>query len=454
MLGAATVGKDGAFYLDIARQMSEQGLFGGPLRFDWPGFLMLLAGTHRLLGVPLELAAYLWCALFMAGSCALLVATVRRLRPDAAWWAVLTVLAVPAFNEQRGEILREFGFWFFSALTLWLAVLWQQRGGWWRAALIHLAIGMAVVFRLEAVLLLPALFLCQLPRLGSRQGWLELMQLAGLPLLVLVLLGGALLESGQASQRVGYYLQLLDPRTLQAAFAAKAQALNDAVFVLYMEDQAGAILLGMLLSAVVLFFLMFSGPLGLLFLSGAGWRGLAGFWREFRLAALAALLYVGVLVVFFIQQGFINSRYVSYLHLLCVPLFSIGLLLFHGRFPRLSRVLVGLLVLMALANVVSTGAKKTHFIEAGAWMAEHLEQRPDVYFEDARVGYYAGWGYPFSRLSPQQAMCAEHVGDFRYWVIEAKADEPWLQEWLMANQRRVLASFANRKGKTVLVIGR
>src|SRR5690606_13602897 len=117
------------------------------------------------------------------------------------------------------------------------------------------------------------------------------------------------------------------PQTLHAAFEAKAQALNDAVFVLYMEDQAGAILLGMMLSTIFLFFLMFSGPLGLLFLTGAGWRGLAVFWREFRLPVLAALLYVGVLVVFFIQQGFINSRYVSYLHLLCVPLFSIGLLL-------------------------------------------------------------------------------------------------------------------------------
>ena len=207
------------------------------------------------------------------------------------------------------------------------------------------------------------------------------------------------------------------------------------------------------LAAILLFFFMLCGPLGLWFLCRAGWHGLAGFGREFRLPALAALLYVGVLVVFFIQQGFINSRYVSYLHLLCIPLFSIGLLLFHGRFPRLSRVLVGLLLLMALANVVSTGAKKTHFIEAGAWLAEHVEQRTDVYFEDARVGYYAGWGYPFSALSPQQAMAIEHADDFRYWVIEARADEAWLQDWLAANQRRVLASFANRKGKTVLVIG-
>lgn len=453
VLGAATVGKDAAFYLDIARQISSDGL-GGAQRFDWPGFLLLLAGTHRLSGLPLELVAYLWCALFIAGGCALLVATMRRVRPQAAWWAVLAVLAVPAFNEQRSEILREFGFWFFTALTLWLAMNWHQRGGWWRAAAIHLAIGMAVVFRLEAVLLLPALFFWQLPRLATRSGWLAVLQLGALPLSAVLLLGGLLLQSGQASQRVLYYLHMLDPHKLSAAFTLRAQALNDAVFVMYMHDQAGSILLGMLLSAIILFFFMFSGPLGLLFLSRAGWQGLGEFWREFRLEALAALIYIGVLVIFFIQQGFINSRYVSYLHLLCVPLFSLALLSFHGRFPRLSRILVGLLLLTALANVISTGAKKTHFIEAGTWIAENIEQRSDVYFEDARVAYYAGWGYPYSKLSPEQAMQPEQANAFAYLVVEIQPDEAWLNDWLAANQRRVLASFANRKGKTLLVIGR
>src|SRR5690606_17161582 len=72
ILGVATIGKDAAFYLDTARQVSEQGVIAAQ-RFDWPWFVLLLAGSHKYLGLPLEFAAYLWCALFLAGTCALLV---------------------------------------------------------------------------------------------------------------------------------------------------------------------------------------------------------------------------------------------------------------------------------------------------------------------------------------------------------------------------------------------
>ena len=50
-------------------------------------------------------------------------------------------------------------------------------------------------------------------------------------------------------------------------------------------------------------------------------------------------------------------------------------------------------------------------------------------------------------------MSAESAEQYSYFVIEAEEDEPWLQSWLGARQRKVLAQFANRKGDTVLIIG-
>src|SRR5690606_22422417 len=189
ILGVAPVGKDAAFYLDIARQVSEQGAGAAQDRFNWPWFVLLLAGSHKYLGLPLEWAAYLWCVFFLAGTCALLVDVVRRRAPQAVWWAVLVVLAMPAFNEFRNDILREFGFWFFSALALWLALNWAERGGWWRALVIFPAILGAVLFRLEAVLLLPALALWQLPGLFFRERRAQILQLYAL-LGLLAVLGG------------------------------------------------------------------------------------------------------------------------------------------------------------------------------------------------------------------------------------------------------------------------
>ena len=161
--GQATIGKDAAFYIDIAQRVNADGAQAAIQFFNWPFFPILIAYTHALLGLPYELAAHLWCALLMAGSSALLVAMLRRIAPDSGFWPVLLVLAMPALNSFRHDILREQGFWFFSVLALWLALAWEQRGGWWRAVGIHLAILGAALFRLEALMLLGA------PEIGSCQ---------------------------------------------------------------------------------------------------------------------------------------------------------------------------------------------------------------------------------------------------------------------------------------------
>ncbi len=106
-----------------------------------------------------------------------------------------------------------------------------------------------------------------------------------------------------------------------------------------------------------------------------------------------------------------------------------------------------------LSNVISLGAKKTHYVAAGAWVAQHIEADAPVYYDDARMAYYAGRGYPEQTLSRDQAMSPGAALKYRYFLLEAEADEAWLQAWLEKNQRRVLAQFANRKKDSVLIIG-
>lgn len=451
VMGAATVGKDAAFYLDIAQQASEHGITVAQERFNWPWFALLLAGTHKYLGVPLELAAYLWCALFMAGTCALLVASLRRAFPDAVPWLLLLVLALPAFNAFRNDILREQGFWFFSVLALWLALAWSERGGWLRAAAIHLAILGAALFRLEALMLLGAIALWRLPDMFSRAGWWRLLQLAALPLLGVVAAIIVLGVVGELSQgRVEYYLRLLDPGALKAVFDAKTAALADAVFAKYMDDEAGSLLMGMILLAILLSFIKVCGPVALVFLQRDSWSAFSSYWQHYRLFACAVLIYVAVLVVFFLQEGFVNSRYVSYLNLLALPLLAFALVGFVRRFPRLGNVLAALLALQMLDNVISLGAKKTHYVEAGHWLSQHATRDSVIYYDDPRIGYYAGFGYQTMKQPLEQVLAEPQR--YRYLLIEADGDEPWLLQWLERHDLRVLVRFANRKDDAVLVI--
>lgn len=455
VLGSAIIDRDAALYMAVAQQIIDQGPKVAFKLFDWPGFLFLLAGTHVLLHLPLELCAYLWCALFMAGTCALLVDVVRQKVPSASYWACLVVLAMPAFNQFRYDILREFGFWFFSILTLWLAFRWQARGGWGRAVLIHLAVLAAVVFRLEAVLLLPALLLWQISISGMRTAGREhVLQLIALPLLVGALAVLALLVLGGVfSERVMYYLGMLDPRHVFSSFNTLASQFGDSLTNKYSRDEAGRIIFFGMLASLFIMFVKALGPFSVPFFFRRSGAAIQVYWREFRPFAWAGLLYVAVLMLFYVREQFLISRYVSFLNVLVVPLAAIALMYFAERFARMGKVLVVIALLVMVSNVLSLGAQKDHYIKAGAWVAEHVEPGASVYYDDGRIGYYAGRGYSIPTITREDAMSVAHAGEYRYFLIEAHGDEPWLQSWLVQQHKQVLGKFANRKGATVLAIG-
>ncbi|MFJ2493616.1 hypothetical protein ACIOV9_19020 [Pseudomonas iridis] len=451
VMGTATVGRDAALYIDVAQQATEHGPNVAWASFDWPWFSLLLAATHSILRLPLELSAYLWCALFFAGTSALMVDCVRQRSPDITRWACLVMLAMPAVNAFRNDIIRECGFWFFCTLALWLALRWQARGGWLRAAFIHVAIVAAALFRLEALLLIPALALWQLPSLWSSSRRLSFFQFSLLPVLGLLVVSvtGVLM-----SARVVLYLDMIEPRGVFASFQMLCDQFANSLINKYSQDEAGRIIFFGILATMTITFVKLMGPFAVPFILRRNWGVLGIYWRDYRPFAWVALLYLVVLVLFFIKQQFMNARYMSFLNLLFVPVLAMGLAAFAREFPRMGKGLVVLALLVMLSNVISTGAGKTHYIEAGRWMSSHVEPDAPTYFTDGRISYYAGRGYVLPVLTQEEAISPAHAGDYRYFVIEAKGDEPWLNEWLAAHKLRILEHFANRKGATVVVIGR
>lgn len=447
------VGKDAAFYLDISQNFLDQGLASAFGRFDWPWFPVLIAISHALTGIGLETVAYLWCALFMAGACALMVDMVVRRLPGSGFWACLVVLAMPAFNAFRGEILREFGFWFFSVLTLWCAMRWQDRGGWLGALGIQVSVVLAALFRFEAVLLMPALVLWLVPGLRTRDGWMRMVQLVALPLcavIAMILLLRGLLHL----DRIENFLAMVDPQQVFSKFNAVSDRLASTVLMKYSADDAGKILVFGMLGVTLLAFAKLLGPFAIPFLTRTGWRGVRSSLKTFDLFAWTWLCYLLVLMFFFVQQLFINSRYASYLDWLAVPLVVAGVYAFTQRFPRGGKGLAVLAVLVLLANVISLSPKKTHYIEAGHWVAEHVEPNASVYYSDPRIGYYAGRGYELRALEQEEALGDAGREKFTYLLVEAKPEDPVIAQWLAANGKVILAQFSNAKKKaTVLVLG-
>ncbi|MEF8753055.1 MAG: hypothetical protein V5B60_03790 [Accumulibacter sp.] len=451
---ATLVGRDAALYLDVARQVLEQGAAVAFQAFDWPWFSLLLAATGKVFGLPLETAAHLWCTLFVAGTSALLVVVTLRFSPGCNYWASLVVLSLPAFNQFRGDIIREHGSWFFSVLALHLALQWLARGGWSRAAAIQAAIGVAALFRLEALVLMPALAATLLGELHTRAGWMRLLQLNALPLAVGLAAALALASGTDIWQpRIAGFAAVIDPRALLLSLDEMANQFAKIILEYHSKEDARQILVFGLLLTLLVKFCALNGPLCVPLLYRANWRAVSAYWRELRPFAWTWLLYLGVLLIFFIKFRFINSRYTSFLNLLVVPLLTMALMLFCRSHARWSPVAVFVLLVFTLANTVSRGPGKTHYLEAAAWLAENTKAEDRVYYEDARIAYYAGRGYPRTDMTVQQVMAGADTGRFRYYVLTHRPNEDTLLPWLAKERKQVVRQFRNPKGETILVIG-
>jgi hypothetical protein len=454
--GTILVGRDAALYLHVAEQVLEQGPGVARTLFDWPWFSLLLAATNWLLGLPLEQSAYLWCALFMAGICALLVAITERTFSGSGYWACLVVLSVPAFNQFRYDILREFGFWFFCILALWLTLKWFERGDWKWAALLQLAIIAGALFRLEAVFLMPVLAFCLAPELKTRRAWARLLQISVLPIgCLLVILILALAGSDAPTARFANFWSLLSPQGVLTSLDALGKGLAQGGLQEHGPDDANRIVFLGLSALIVSKFFTLCGPFAVPFLYPASWLAVRDFWQRLRPFAWAWLLYFCILELFFLRYGFLNSRYISFLNLLAVPLLTATLVVLVGRFPRYAKFFVGLALLVMLANVISLGSKKTHYREASAWIQHNTQPSDTIYYDDSRIAYYAGRGYP-RMMPPQELLMAaepDYLQSVRYFVISAKENDPSLENWLVGQGKRVLSRFANRKGETILILG-
>ncbi|MEZ5618948.1 MAG: glycosyltransferase family 39 protein [Rhodocyclaceae bacterium] len=451
------VNRDGIHYLETARAFLEGGLSGevnvGELAFlaFLPTLIAALAFVTR---VSLENTALILNALFMAGTCALLVGITRRRLPEAAWLACLVVLAMPAYNQYRNEILREYGFWFFSLLAFFLAMRWNDTQRWREAVFCQVALAVATLFRQEAIAFYPALMLWQAFGVPAGQRRRRVIEIGFLPLAG-VFLAAALFGSGLLAvpHRVIYFFDAANPLHALQVINEAADRMSEAVFKYkYSREEAGYILFFGLLSVIPMKFLKMTGvflvPLAYRFAVPPIRTWLAP-WQPLPWAFLA---YVLVLAAFVTHQFFLVGRYVSLLNLLAVPIVASGLSLLMQRFPRWKALMLTLALLTMAANVVSLSPAKTHIVEAGRWLGAHATDPARVGVDNARIAYYAGWrttnAIILDRTALATALAEKHANMV---AVETTRKDRELEKWLAENRLHVVQRFANKAGDAVVI---
>ncbi|GLU39494.1 hypothetical protein [Pseudomonas sp. NBRC 100443] len=447
--------RDAALYLDIAAHYREDGFSESFERFDWPWFPMLLGLLHWISGLDLELIGRLLCELFTAIACVACVDIVRRTRVELLSWAALAVLAVPAFNAYRGDILRENGFWCFAMLGLWCMHRWMVSRRLSLLLLGFVAVLVATLFRFEAmylVLVVPVVAVLRVH--GGPLKRSVAIVLGGVGVLAVCMgLVWARRHGWLPQGRIDEYVAHLELPSLLAGLHQFASRLAESMPFEYAREDAALILLMGLFGYLLLKVFSSLGVMVVPWLYGAIERR-RNRDRDWLLLDVAAAGYLVILLLFLIDHLFLSARYVAFLGFLLVPVMAMGL---HGLavlWPRLRPWLVGGVLLLALANVVSFSAPKTHLRDAGLWLGSHLSREARVYQEDNRLGYFAGWGYGSEGRDREQALALKGHDAYEYFALDLKREPEAQLAQLKAKGLEPLAEFHNRRGETYVIFRR
>lgn len=445
----STLNRDGVLYITTAQIFLDDGFSAARASFNWPFLSISIAVISKILGLALGHAAYLLNALFMAGACALMVSCANRQQPEIAWSVCLVTLALPGLNEYRNELLREYGCWFFIMLAFWLALRWSERPRWTSALGIQLSIGASALYRSEALILFPALIAWQAFAAPRTERWQRLLMLGGLPALggialLLLYLGGSLSSGDRLAKDLS--------RLSTARFDTKAEALASGL-IDYARNQARTILLWGSLALIPIKLLQKTGifliPFVFLLASGDVRAAL----RRYALFTWGITAHLLVLCVFVTDLQFLAGRYVGLILLFAAPFVGTGFWLMMQRYPRWRMAMVTVAVLIALANVISLGPGKKHFIDAGNWLTTNTTEQTRIYIDSGRTAHRTGKQKLKLADRNDRPGIERAIAQAQYdlFVLEISRKDPANEGWMEKSGLRIVKRFDNPNGDAVII---
>ncbi|HRQ58955.1 MAG TPA: hypothetical protein PLN31_16180 [Azoarcus taiwanensis] len=446
--------RDGMLYVQTAQRFLSEGLEGASRYFDWIVYPILIALTSRLTGLPMEPAAYFWSIFLMAVVCGLAVRVTLEVFPRAGWAACLVVLALPAFNGYRDFVIREFGAWTGSLLACWYWTRWQREPDWPKLFAGYSALLLAFSFRPEVIAFVPGV-LVWVWISAPRQERTARLLWASLPALGVVFALAALFAFGGDGFRGRLMVQASSLNLMERweAFETLSASMADSVLNSHSADDASMILLFGLSSVIFVKYLINLGvfvvPLGYALWTIPTRKLMAGW----GVMAWIFVMYLLVLIAFMIKMQFVTTRYVSFLHVLSVPLVACGLAAMFERWPNWRKPIVVLGIVLAVSNVISLGEPRTQFRDAGEWLGKGFSGFERIYLEDARIAYFAGWSFlEGRRQETDRGRLVTRIEQGRYDVLALTEPVDDAQvAWLMMHGFSELVRFENRRGERVTV---
>jgi hypothetical protein len=414
LLEQGRINDDGVLYLEAAKYFARGDWQGGRDFYAWPFYSMLVALLNGITGMSLEASANSLSVLFFAIATYALVRLVRLANGDN-----LTALAaaVLLFSNPYivGDVLpliwRDQGFWALYLISLGSFVRFYRDGRLVDALAWQLCCMIAALFRTEGLsflVLVPLIVLCK-PGVDIGTRCRRLLRAYSIGFIVLAVLAAGLvagvIEPDTFAKRVQVVLTYIDQIYLQISegLSAKAQVFSDQVLGKMLDDYA---MHGILLT-------MFAVIFGKI-VSTAGWLAFLlaalqsrvkelGMSRDVKvILCWVGFVAIGNMLISLLANFLLAGRYAVPIALLVTVFAAFSL---AALCRRCSRALAGeaatgprwVLPLVAFALCVHgyiifkpKPAGYTFEKDAVAWVRNHAKDDSRIFYDNARLRYYAG----------------------------------------------------------------
>ncbi|GHU26682.1 hypothetical protein AGMMS50256_04520 [Betaproteobacteria bacterium] len=441
------VSKDSYLYIFTANVIISDDFTSAQSYFDWLFFPAIIGFLHQWSGLSLEITARVLCEVMTAIACAFTVDIVRRKYPPATLWAILAIFALPAFNEYRGDIIREPGSWCFSMGALWAMFVFETSCRKCYIWIACFSTGLAVLFRPEYLYLFfifPIHFIFRLPKEDGKRKIIAVSFFSILVFSIVVFVLAGMNQIIPISRFARF-----NPELLLSNFTTFSEQLAVALPFKYAEKDVGIILFFGFFTYVLYKICKILGIFILPFIMPCHEQKIK---KQWMILDIAALGYFAILVIFTFTHFFLSARYVSFLGFLCLPRIAQGLKFIVQNFPRSRIYLISVCIVLAISNVVSLSGAKTHVKEAGLWMKNHLSQESRIYVDEQRVFYYADWKrFDKNDKTKEEILTEEGMGNFDYFGFSLKNPSSEEINRLERNGLTSIARFQNNKGETFII---
>lgn len=428
------VNDDSLLYFEVARLLAANDWQAAFALYSWLFYPALLAAGHLITGCKIHCIAQMlnivFFSLFSLGFAKLLIAAGGRVK--TLCWGFALLLSTPYIvGDILGMLLRDQGFWAAFVWGLYFLLNYMQHGKCQSVLLFQLAMGIATLFRVEAIvylLILPVLSLITGNQHSLKQRiWHSLaaisLSLMGGMILTLAVLSG-LLQPKQLG-RLHEIIELLHHGLSDHVtfIATKADIIGKQVLGHHLDEYAVFSLLSSLLLIVAFKTIKVAGwPV--LFLLIAGRKG----WS--RMHTQAQVLFRMQLMLGFITSALIivkvfvlSSRYLiaSGIVMLVIAAFTTETFYQHAG-VWLKRTLLAILALMLLANLYD----KPH-VDLDRQAVEYIQSinqnHAPVMYDTENARFYAG--QPFQKRIPsieyvQAKLEHQDISHYTYLMITIK----------------------------------